>query len=362
MYGRKVIKMQNELREGYTTGSCAAAGVAAASLYLLTRQPVVCVRIDTPSERQLSIDVRMVEAGQDYAVFAARKDGGDDIDVTHGLEVVAKVQIMPIDGGIRFVGGEGVGTVTLRGLKLAVDEPAINPMPRKMMENELRKYFPSKQAVITVSIPDGEAVARKTFNPRLGIVGGLSVLGTTGIVRPMSVDAIIATVREELHVKYAANPMQVILTFGAMGEKALVKEGYNQSRMVQVSNYIGSGLDMAAQVGFNEIIIAGHTGKLIKVAAGIFNTHSAIADARAEIICAHAAMEGGTTKLIEALYQSPTTAAADDLLKRAGLATRVWKRLAIEASRRAERRAGMPVAAILLTDGGEVFDTRKLSA
>lgn len=341
------------LREGYTTGACAAAAAAAAARFLRGGQDCSFVDLYMPAGKTVRIEIRKVESGEDFASFGAIKDAGDDPDITNGLEVVTRVQLLPKEGAILFEAGAGVGRVSLNGLKIPPGEAAINPVPRAMIEREIRAVFGSRAALVMVSIPGGEEAARRTFNPRLGIVGGLSVLGTTGIVRPMSSRALIDTVCAELDVKAASDRRHVLLAFGAMGESALIRVGFEASRIVQISNFVGEALDYAAELGFECLSLAGHAGKLVKVAAGIFNTHSAVADARAETVCAHAAMLGAEPALIRRLFECATTKAMAECLGTTGFGG-VWQSVAQEAAVRASRRAGRNVEAILIGENGEI--------
>ncbi len=341
------------MREGRTTGTCAAAATAAAARYLQDGTVSEAVAIDTPAGKRLVIETRFVEADGNAASFAVLKDAGDDPDVTDGMDVLSRVELRDGEGDIEFAAGEGVGIVTKPGLKIPPGQPAINPVPREMIAREIRDRFPRRAATVTVSIPGGDSVAKRTFNPRLGIEGGLSVLGTTGIVRPMSAQALIDTIYEELNVKAAISLELLILTFGAMGERALEALGYDADRMAQVSNYVGLALDRAAKLGFHRIVLGGHVGKLCKVSAGIFMTHSATADARAEIVVCHAALCGVPLPTLRTLYDAPTTKAADAILLETGLAADVWRSIGRETEKRATLRAGRRIECVLLDDAGQ---------
>lgn len=337
-----------ELREGYTTGSCAAACAHAAARFLAIGEKLCAVELTLPGGGTRTIEVSFSSCGENWAEFAAIKDAGDDPDATNGMRVLTKLAIhRESEGEISFFAGEGVGTVTKNGLKIPPGQPAINPIPRSMIEREARLYLGKCAIDATVSIPGGKEVAARTFNPRLGIEGGLSVLGTTGIVRPMSSQAIIDTTRAELDVKKAAGYDDIILVFGAMGEEALIKRGYDADKMVQMSNFVGEALDYTAKLGFKCILLAGHAGKLIKLSAGIFNTHSAIADARAEIVCAQAAMLGAPQELILELYACPTTDAMAAALERSGY-SHVWQALCRRSAEKASIRAGIPVECVII--------------
>ena len=214
-----------KLREGFSTGSCMTGGAAAAALWLTTGTCPEVVEVETPIGRTLYLDVIPKEKG----VCGIVKDAGDDPDVTNGSEVITKVELLPEDGAITFVGGDGIGTVTEEGLKLPVGEPAINPVPRQMTERALRKIIGDRGAVVTVSIPGGEELAKKTFNPRLGVLGGLSVLGTTGIVRPMSEEAMKDSLLVELDMYARQGHRAILFVLGTTGENAL-KAQYGEFR------------------------------------------------------------------------------------------------------------------------------------
>jgi len=358
----------SKLREGYTTGTCAAGAAQAAALFLSTGNVLRQVSIRVPRGDVLVLDVLLMECGVNFCTFAARKDGGDDADMTHGLMVEATLRrceriekcgsvcvdtvaaVAPANGSddveeyhdIVFKAGDGVGVVTKSGLKISVGEPAINPVPRKMMEREIRKIFPEGGFEVTVSIPGGREIAEKTFNPKLGIYGGLSVLGTTGIVKPMDIETLIDVAKTEIDVVYASDPNDVALTFGAMGEKALIRAGVHPEIIVQTSNYLGEALDYAARKGFRRIIVGGFTGKMIKLASGVFVTHSKVADARREILICHAALEGVGREVLEELFENAAvTGAADDiLLKKCGndMRLRIWNRILKETATAIIRR------------------------
>lgn len=220
------------LREGFTTGSCAAAAALASCLW---QRDGVCperVRIVVPAGKTFAPEI-IAHGGYTCGVI---KDGGDDPDITTGSEVCARVRLLAGDGGIRFLAGDGVGTITLPGMKLPVGEAAINPMPRRMIEQAVRQVFPSRAAEVTVSIPGGEELAKRTFNPRLGVVGGLSVLGTTGVVHPMSEEALKETIRLELSVRRKQGADEIGLVFGSQGETAAAAL-FPGMQTVQMSNF-----------------------------------------------------------------------------------------------------------------------------
>lgn len=287
------MKNNKQLRSGYTTGSCAAGASAAAAWMLEHQQEIDEVVIDTPKGITLTLKINNRYFDKNYAMCSITKDAGDDPDITHGIEVFSKVtytdgQKVIIDGGI------GVGRVTQEGLRIPKGHAAINPTPLEMIEKEVRKVIPYPQGIsVMISIPEGERLAKKTFNPRLGIEGGLSILGTTGIVEPMSEDALKETIRVALNFYRVNGHTRIILVPGNIGEK-MVKKIFlnNKIPTVIMSNYIGDALDYCLELGFQDIYIAGHIGKLIKPAGGIFNTHNRVSSTRMEILIAHLALLG----------------------------------------------------------------------
>lgn len=341
------------LREGYTTGTCAAAAVSAAVQMLQYGTISPMVQITVPVGKTLSIETYFLARNLNSVKFAVYKDSGDDPDCTNGCKVIAEVFLHDMDGDITFVAGEGVGVVTKLGLALSPGEAAINPVPRQMITQEVRRVFPMRAVTIHISIENGEILAKKTMNSRLGIVGGLSILGTTGLVRPMSTQALIDTIKIEIDSRLSYTK-KLIFVFGAMGENALLDHGYFEDQMVQVSNYIGEALDYLSDHEVESLIVAGHTGKMIKVAGGIFQTHSRQADARAEILCAHAALLGANRSLVQELFECTTTVAADQVLQKTGLREAVWQRIADAAKQRIQLRLNkcMPISTILLDQDG----------
>lgn len=320
-------KTNRPLREGFTTGSCAAAAALACCLWQRDGECPERVELTVPEGRTYA--PRIVAHGDGSCGVV--KDSGDDPDITSGMEVVAAVELLDGDGPIRFRAGNGVGTITQPGLKLPAGEAAINPVPRRMIEDAVRSVFGARCASVTVSIPGGRELAKKTFNPRLGIEGGLSVLGTSGVVRPMSEEALKDSLLVELQMRVRQGHRNLLFTFGNQGEEAL-KKLFPGGCIVQTSNYLGWMLDRAAELGVERLLIGGHPGKLAKVAAGVMQTHSACADARREAIVTHLALMGAPRELLQAVYDSVTTEAAIGLIRAAGM-DEVWNRLARAAKR-----------------------------
>ena len=315
------------LREGFTTGSCAAAAALACCLW---QRDGVCperVCITVPEGRSYAPEIVPHRDGSCGVV----KDSGDDPDITNGMEIVSRVELLPEDGGMVFRAGEGVGVVTESGLKIPQGEPAINPVPRRMIEEAVRSVFGDRAAVVTVSIPGGQEKARRTFNPRLGIQGGLSILGTSGVVRPMSEEALKESLYAELKMRALQGRKHLIFTFGNQGEEAM-HALFPELCVVQVSNEIGFMLDSALELGVERLLIGGHPGKLAKVSAGLMQTHSHTGDARREAIVTQLALMRAPVELLEGVYAGVTTDVAIQLIHDAGF-DGVWNRMAQAAQR-----------------------------
>lgn len=308
------------LRCGYTTGSCATAASKAAAAMLLTGERIDSVRIDTPKGIVLNLEPLEVMLTADFASCAIRKDSGDDPDDTNGVLVYAKVE-KTAEPGIMIEGGVGVGRVTKPGLACAVGGPAINPTPRKMITTEVGKVMTEAGYTgglkVTISIPAGVEIAKKTFNPRLGIIGGLSVLGTSGIVEPMSEKALVETMYVEIRAQQAAGNKNLLVFFGNYGEDftrdemKLDLEGH-----VTCSNFVGELLDYAVFCGFETLLLIGHSGKLVKVAQGVMNTHSKYADCRTELFALEAMFHGSSVEVGKEIYSCLTTDEVTKVLKR----------------------------------------------
>ena len=288
------------------------------------------------------------------------KDAGDDPDVTDGMTVVAEVEVLerqeaagpagpagprrPALDGIAFAAGPGVGTVTRAGLQVAPGEPAINPVPRRMIADAVREALPDGALRVTVSIPGGEETARRTFNPRLGIEGGLSVLGTSGRVIPKSEDAWLRSLLPQVDMALAEGQTTLYLAPGGFGERAAREQlGAPEAAIVQCSNFAGDLLDHCADAGVERVVLVGHAGKLVKLAAGIWNTHSRYGDARLETLAALAAAAGAPPTVVTKLLDLPTAEAAAELLAEAGLDD-VWDDVADRVVRRAAERVARRAA------------------
>lgn len=291
-----------QLRLGYTTGSCAAAAAKAAAWMLLSGRRKESITLETPKGITLDLNIEDIKMDSDSVSCAVRKDAGDDPDVTNGALVYARVSFSDAPG-VTVDGGEGVGRVTKPGLDQPVGNAALNSVPRKMIrENvgEVMTLFDHSGGLsVIISIPAGVELAKKTFNPRLGIVGGISVLGTTGIVEPMSEKALVDTIRTELNQHQALGEENVLLTPGNYGAEFIKNGlGLDPEKAVQTSNFIGDSIDLCAKLGFRRILLIGHIGKLVKLAGNMMNTHSKYGDCRMDIIAAGAGAEGADAGLI----------------------------------------------------------------
>ena len=311
-----VIRNQKKLRFGYTTGSCAAGAARGAVRLLLGEDEISEVELMTPKGILLHLEILDRKLSENAASCAVRKDAGDDPDTTNGILVYAKVEkfLIRSDMEDRIVidGGIGVGRVTKPGLSQKVGEAAINPVPRAMIlqavEEIADQYHYEGGLKVTISVPEGEKIARKTFNPRLGIVGGISILGTSGIVEPMSEKALIDSIRVEMTQHAAMGEQYMLVTPGNYGADYLREHmELPFEKNIKCSNYVGETIDMAVDMGVKGILLISHIGKFVKVAAGIMNTHSHSADARMEVLCSNAIRAGGDLACARSILQCNTT-------------------------------------------------------
>ena len=285
-----IVKGGRKLRLGYTTGSCAAAAAKAAAVMLLTGCPVSQVRLQTPKGLDLILDIEDIHFQNGKAVSCAvRKDSGDDPDITDGALICAEVARSGTPG-IRIDGGEGVGRVTRPGLDQPVGSAAINSTPRRMIREAVLEALRSARERpagldVTIFVPQGREMAQKTFNPKLGIVGGISILGTSGIVEPMSDKALLDTIRVEVRVLKEEGLTILPAAPGNYGKNFFrEKYGFPLDTAVTASNFLYDTVRMAAEAGFGHMLFVGHIGKLVKAAGGIRNTHSQYGDHRMEIL------------------------------------------------------------------------------
>lgn len=321
------------MRYGFTTGSCAAAAAAAACYMLLTGRKKEEVTILTPKGISYTAKLVDISINESSAACAIVKDGGDDPDITTGAHIVAEVAFLQKESlqkdktdavqQIIIRGGKGVGRVTKPGLDQPVGEAAINHVPREMIEKEVRRICAlcdyNGKLQVTISVPKGEEIAQKTFNPRLGITGGISILGTSGIVEPMSSQALLDTIQVELRQKKAMGQQMIAVTPGNYGLD-FMKEAfaYDLDKSVKCSNFIGNTIDMAAETGFCGMLLTGHIGKLVKVSGGIMNTHSKEGDCRMELLAAAALKSGGSKTQALEILEAVTTEEGIRILQEGG--------------------------------------------
>ena len=342
MLEKYVSKGSKKLRCGFTTGTCAAAASAGAARMLLSGKVIENITVMTPSGNSVTVGLTDIKKENDYVSCAVQKDSGDDPDVTDKILVYSTVSYEK--SGITVDGGEGVGRVTKKGLKQQMGEAAINPVPRKMIEEQLKtaasdySYDGGLKAVI--SVPMGIQIAKKTFNPRLGIEGGISILGTTGIVEPMSEQALIDTISVELDVRKAQNEEFIIVTPGNYGQDFLRDNlCIAVDKCVKCSNFIGDTIDMCIEKGFKSMLLVGHIGKLSKLGCTIYNTHSRYADGRMEAFALCAALCGAEREILENILGCITTDAALEILKKEGIFDETIKMLEKRIDRSLKLRA-----------------------
>ena len=346
------------LKYGISTGACAAAAAKAALLALLDR-PVEHVGVPTPIGLRLEIPIKGCRRiDSEKAMAWVVKDAGDDADVTDGMEIFATVKLL--DGpDVVIRGGEGVGTVTKPGLPIPMGEAAINPVPRMMIENAVREVLPPGKGVeVLIEVPRGVEIARKTLNPKLGIVGGISILGTAGVVKPYSVEAYKRSLVPQIDVALASGHPWVFLVPGNIGAE-IARNVFKapEDAIVQTGDFVGYMLRKSVEKGAKNLILLGHAGKLVKLAAGIFNTHHKIADARMEVIASYAASAGAHPQLVERILHCNTTEEAIALLKEANLLRPTFNRIAERVRRRCiekvENKAEITV--IIVSLNGEIL-------
>ncbi|HJB08840.1 MAG TPA: cobalt-precorrin-5B (C(1))-methyltransferase CbiD [Candidatus Enterocloster faecavium] len=367
-----VYRQQKKLRRGYTTGTCAAAAsLAAAALLLQNESTDLPVTVDTPKGIRLDLEAELVKAGEDFRFCRVQKDGGDDPDVTSGMWIYARVGFScsgeEKSGWIEYKndkitlylsGGVGIGVATKPGLSCKVGEYAINPVPRAMIFQHVEKVCRSQgfegTLWVEISAPEGEERGKKTFNSRLGILGGISILGTSGIVEPMSQEALLKSIELEITQKVLEGCSDLVMVPGNYGlDFAAGQLGLNLGEAVKCSNFLGASIDMAVQAGAKGLLLIGHMGKLVKLAAGIMNTHSREADGRMEILAAYSGALGAPPNLIRRILDAVTVDQALNLMEEAdGLLPEVMEEVTRAAYRHLKKRAGeeLEAEAILFTN------------
>lgn len=344
---------QKRLRCGYTTGSCGTLAAKAAAKMLLGGTQIDTVTIPTPKGLAVTVPVLETSIGKDFVRCAVQKDGGDDCDVTDGALIFATVSRTALPG-ITIDGGVGVGRVTQRGLDQPVGAAAINSTPRRMIAEVVgavaTDYRYTGGLFVLIEVPEGAELAKKTFNPNLGITGGISILGTSGIVEPQSLQALIDSIGVEVKMLAATSAKRLVITPGNYGE-AFVRDYPALARLPQVkcSNFVGDTLDFAVTNGFEELLLVGHIGKLVKLAGGIMNTHSRYADCRTELFALHAALCGAPTVLLQEILSATTADGCIELLYRHGLCVATLDGITSAAQKYLERRTAGALRVGLVT-------------
>lgn len=368
MLERYVYKNQKKMRCGYTTGTCAAAAAKAAAQMLLSGRKVTEVSVRTPSDITLTLPVCEIQMKAHAVSCAVQKDSGDDPDITNKILIFAEVSYIhhtdniindkaPVKQQMIVDGGVGIGRITKKGLARPVGAAAINPVPLKMIEAALKEtaetfaYEGGLQAVI--SAPQGVEIAKKTFNPQLGITGGISILGTSGIVEPMSEQALIDTIRTEMKMHLANGEQTLLITPGNYGQDFLHETlKIELKRSIKCSNFIGDTIDMGCELGAKGMIFVGHIGKLVKLGAGIMNTHSKMADGRMEILAACAVRAGAGIETVRNILDCVTTDAALELLKNEKILGKTMEQLMLRIDACLQKRGGdnMQIGAVVFSN------------
>lgn len=345
-------------RRGYTSGSCVCGATKAALIMLLEKRNINEVRIGTPKGVDLDLKIDNISRGKDWIQCSVKKDGGDDIDATHGMDIFARLELVQadqvpdfrsdLDSDYLFItSGQGIGRVTKKGLDIRPGRPAINRVPLKMILKEVQEtldeagldiydYLGGRKILVTIFAPQGQEIAKRTFNSNLGIEGGISIIGTTGIVEPMSDEGWKKALSAELAIKRAEGREAIILVPGNIGRDIMAKSyGADLDGIVKMSNFIGYMLMETKRLGFKRVIVGGHIGKLIKLSGGITNSHSRVADARREIMVANLALLGAPLELLKEIDACLSTDAMVDIIRKAGY-SQVFKVLADKAASKAK--------------------------
>lgn len=350
-----IYKDQKKLRLGYTTGTCATAATKAATMMLLSGERVERVELITPKGIPLQLKVERIVMEENRVSCAIRKDAGDDYDVTNGAYVYAAVE--KIMQGYEIDGGEGIGRVTKPGLDQSVGNAAINTVPRQMMAavmTEVADDYGYEGGLRTViSVPDGADIAKKTLNEKMGIMGGISILGTSGIVEPMSEAALTDTIRAELSMYCAQGQKDIIITPGNYGETFLAEKlGLDLEHTVKCSNFIGETIDMAYEFKLSSLLLIGHLGKLVKLGSGIMNTHSKYADGRMETLSSCVLLAGGSGELARRMLECNTTDEAVEVLWMAAYLKPAMEQLMKKIENVLQQRAyeGLAIEAVVFSN------------
>lgn len=345
-------------RRGYTSGSCACGATKAALIMHLEKRNINEVRIRTPKGVDLDLKIDNISRGKDWVQCSVKKDGGDDIDATHGMDIFARLELVQadqvpdfrsdLDSDYLFItSGQGIGRVTKKGLDIRPGRPAINRVPLNMILKVVQEtldeagldiydYLGGRKILVTIFAPQGQEIAKRTFNSNLGIEGGISIIGTTGIVDPMSDEGWKKALSAELAIKRAEGRETIILVPGNIGRDIMAKSyGADLDGIVKMSNFIGYMLMETKRLGFKRVIVGGHIGKLIKLSGGITNSHSRVADARREIMVANLALLGAPLELLKEIDACLSTDAMVDIIRESGY-SQVFKVLADKAASKAK--------------------------
>ena len=360
-----ITKDGKRLRRGYTTGSCAAAAAKSAAVMLLAGRRLDSVHLVTPFGIELDLPLQDIVTDERFVSCGIVKDSGDDPDVTDGITVYARVEKTDLPYTIEIDGGEGIGRVTKPGLDQGVGSAAINSTPRRMITEELQQVCEDNRYTgglkVIISAPAGNEIAKRTFNSRLGVVGGISILGTTGIVEPMSEEALIDSIALEIRQRKALGDSRLILTPGNFGADFLKSVyGLDSDKIVKCSNYVGKALEAAIDAGFSQVLLAGHLGKFVKLSGGIMNTHSKEGDCRAELMASAALLGGASAETAQAMFSCVTTDEMLRILEKEGVldSTMTALKARIETALSARFAGQLETGVIVFTTGNiELFKT-----
>lgn len=348
-----------KMRCGYTTGSCAAAASGAAAEMLISRKIITDFSLITPKGIMINPEIGNQHIYEKSAVCSVVKDGGDDPDITNGIHVFAEVSFA--EHGIEIIGGEGVGRITKEGLDQPVGEYAINSVPRKMIVDTVsfvaEKYGYTGGIKVKIFVPNGEEIAKKTYNPHIGIEGGISIIGTSGIVEPMSSRAVIDTIRLEMNMRKKEGHKNLLLTLGNYSESYIQKTmSFALEKSIKCSNFIGDAIDIALEMEFESVLIVGHIGKLVKLGTGIMNTHSSQADGRMDVLVTCGVLGGADLVTLRRITECVTVDAAIDVLKQGNCLEQSMEILKQKVDRylSAKVKGTMEIGAVMFSDKHEI--------
>jgi cobalt-precorrin-5B (C1)-methyltransferase len=354
--------MARFLKYGITTGATAAAAAKAATIAAL-REPVNCVVIPTPIGLRFEVPVKSSRKLADNTAEAVViKDAGQDIDATDKMEIIATVKITN-DTKIVIKSGVGVGVVTKPGLQIPIGEGAINPVPKAMIAEAVKESLPEgKGAEVIISAPEGANIAKKTTNDKLGVKGGVSILGTTGVVKPLSLEACRRSLVPQIDVAIARGYKRIVFVPGNIGEK-IAKENFKvpEDAIVQTGDFVGYMLGKAVEKNVKEIIFIGHSGKIVKLAANIFNTHHKMGDSRNEVIASYAGAVGASTQIINQLLAANTSDEASEILRQTGLLENTYDRIADRVNQRVSDKVEnkIKISIVIVAMDGKVLGMDK---